>query len=1159
MSLRLIYGRAGSGKSSFCLNEIKRELEAGEALRHIIIVPEQFSFQAEKRLIKTLGASGINGVEVLSFGRMAHRVFGEVGGLARKHINPAGRSILVYTVMKSLKDELRVFSKAAGQKGFVNTLCKTISELKRYNVAPERVGQLEVKGEGGSLADKLHDIGLIYGEFEKKLHNKYIDSDDDLVLLADKLDYSTLFDGMEIWVDEFSGFTPQEYKVLEKLFTKARRVNVTLCTDCLADECPVPETDPFLPSKNASARLGRIAREINVPMEPPVALQSSRQKKYNKELAFLEANIYTYINSTYNNATENIMLYEAPNIYSEVESVARDILRQCREGGLRYSDIGVITGDLNLYEKLIRVLFKEYGIPCFIDRKKDINGHPIVLLVISALQIFTGNWSYESVFRYIKTGLTGSDKNEADMLENYVLANGIKGSGWLRDEDWSYRLDYSLEASESSQYEQDYIKKVNETRGKITAPLLNLYQRVKRKTTGKEMCTALFGFLCELGVPERLEEMVGCFRQEGELELANEYSQVWNLLLELLDQVVEAAGEEIVNLETFQEILSIGFAEYKIGLIPPALEQVLVGSVERSKSHELKAIYVVGTNDGIFPVPFKQEGILSDRDREAIRTSGVELAPDTRGRTFEQQYLVYSTLTSPSRFLKLSYCASDSEGRALRPSIIVSRLKRIFPNIRFESGMTELGTFRGAAELVSAPAPTFNELVAFVRYRLEGRGTDPEWENVLSWYSANEKWKGKYDRVMEGFKYSNQVELIKPERVRKLYGSTIHTSISRLEKYVSCPFAYYVQYGLKAKERRIMKLNAPDIGSFMHKVIDLFSKSVSEENMNWRELDREWCGEKVSVIVDELVEGTAGSMFLNSERYKYLSARLKRVLTRAVWLIVEHIRRSAFEPYGHEIGFGSGEKLPPITIEMPSGEMMLLSGRIDRLDCYDTEEGTYFRIIDYKSGSKQFKLADVYYGLQLQLVTYLDAVSEKLATDSKKPVLPAGMLYFKIDDPIVPGGRKASEAEIEKAIMKELKMKGLLLADVKLIKEMDRSIEGSSLIIPAFVNSNGELGSRTSAASMEQFAIIRKHVKKLLMKLGEEMLKGNISISPYKRKRITACTYCSFLPVCQFDTMINDNKFRNLQDKKDDEIWGLITEDRTVEGGENVGTDKESR
>ncbi|MHB1392764.1 MAG: PD-(D/E)XK nuclease family protein, partial [Clostridia bacterium] len=436
----------------------------------------------------------------------------------------------------------------------------------------------------------------------------------------------------------------------------------------------------------------------------------------------------------------------------------------------------------------------------------------------------------------------------------------------------------------------------------------------------------------------------------------------------------------------------------------------------------------------------------------------------------------------------------------------------------------------------------------------EGKYTDPLWISVVEWYSKKKEWQEKYDRMVAGFNYTNQVELIKQERIRKLYGSTIHTSVSRLEKYSSCPFSYYVEYGLKAKERPIMKMNAPDMGSFMHRVIDRFSKAVDDGSIGWRQLEKDWCAERVALIVDELVQDIAGTVFLSSSRYKYFADRLKRVLTRAVWLIAEHIKRSSFEPISYELGFGEGEKLPPITLELPTGNSMVLSGRIDRMDCLETEDGKYFRIIDYKSGSKQFKLADVYYGLQIQLITYLDAVGASLGKDSGKPVLPAGVLYFKLDDPIVLGGRGASEEEIEKAIMKELKMKGLLLADVKLIKEMDTSIDGDSLIIPARVNKGGDLG-RSSAATAEQFELLKRHVRKLLNNIGEEMLKGNISISPYRRKRMTACAYCGYVSICQFDTTLTGNSYRNLQEKKDDEVWELMG-GKTAEGGDSNGSDE---
>ncbi len=1132
MSLRIIYGRAGSGKSTYCLNEIKTSLERGTVSRHIIIVPEQFSFQAEKRLIAVLGASGINGAEVLSFGRLSHRVLGEVGGMVRKHISPSGKSILVYTIMEKQKENLRVFAGAAGQRGFVNTLCGIISEFKRYNITADVLDSIDTAKISVQLRDKLHDIGLIYGKFEKKLYDNYLDSDDDLALLAEKLTKSDIFKDSEIWLDEFSGFTPQEYEVIGKLMAKAYRVNAALCTDCLADDMVLEEIDAFMPVKAAAARLIRIAKDTGVKVEDPVAVKSSGLK-YNAEMAFLESHMYSYLHGIYKGSTKYISLYEAPDIYSEVEKTAGDIIKKCREEGLRYKDIAVITGNLAHYEKVIRVVFREYEIPCFIDRKRDITGHPLVLLVLSALEVFIGNWSYEAVFRYLKTGLTGIGMKETDLLENYVLAHGIKGSSWVRDENW---------------------EDLNDIRRAVSIPLLKLYGRIKGKNSGLEICTALYEFLCELGVPERLEELVRNFTESGELDRADEYSQVWNILLELLDQVVEVTGNEILKVEAFHEILSVGFGEHSIGLIPKAIEQVLVGSLERSKSHDVKAIYILGANDGIFPMPFKQEGILSDRDREALSTLGIELAPDTRGRTFEQQYIIYTALTAASEYMRLSWCAADRDGRALRPSVIINRLRRMFPGISLESGIINNESPDNAETYISAPMPTFNKLTAVMRQKAEGRYINPLWESVASWYEKEKNWKGKYARMMEGFDYTNQVGLISGDRVRKLYGNAIYSSVSRLEKYFSCPFSYYLEYGLKAKERRIMKINAPDMGSFMHIVIDRFSKAVSEGDIGWRRLERDWCAKEVSSIVDELVKDAVGSIFLSSGRYKYLSDRLKRVLTRAVWLIAEHIRKSAFEPVGYEVGFGEGEKLPAIRLELPSGESMVLSGRIDRLDCLETEEGRYFRIVDYKSGSKSFRLSDVYYGLQLQLITYLDAAGESLRGEPGKPMMPAGMLYFKIDDPIVPGSRKASEEEIEKAIMKKLKMQGLLLADVKLIKEMDTSIDGDSLIIPARVNKDGEIG-KSSAATMEQFDILKRHVRKILYRLGGEMLKGNISISPYRKKGMTSCKYCMYMPVCQFDIRLAGNNYRNLREKKEEEVWKLM-EDEAAEGGDGIGTDK---
>lgn len=1145
MSLRLIYGRAGSGKSWFCLNEMKNSLDKGGDNPLIMIVPEQYSLQADRNMIKVLGSTGIKRADVLTFRRMAYRVFNEVGGLTRQYINSAGKCMILFRVIEELKDHLKVFSKAAKQQGFVNTLLQTFTEMKRYNITSEllKKASLDIT-DSDTLRMKLEDLGLIFELYQKKISEKYMDADDDLTILANKLELSRQFNGAEFWIDEFAGFTPQEYKVIEMLLHKAERVNISLCTDCLALDGQIDHSDVFYPVKNAVRKLIRITREFNISVEPPVVLREEPNYRFkeSRELQHLERCYYSYPISKYIEKTRDISIFTAINIYSEVENTARDIIHLCRDRGMRYKELAVVTRNLDGYEKLIKAIFGQYSIPYFIDQKRDIISHPLVMLIISALEVFHRNWTYEAVFRYLKTGLTNIEIEDIDILENYVLACGIRGSRWTQNENWEYRMTAGLEDGDAREYELKIISKANEIRPRVVAPLMNFRSKTKGRKTSKEICTALFDFLCEIGVPQRIEDRVKEFRASGEAAIANEYTQVWNIVMEVFDQIVEVMGDEGLSLERFSQVLTIGFGEYKMGLIPAALDQVLVGSVERSKSHEVSALYVIGVNDGIFPSSVMDEGILSDRDRENLRKKGMEMAQDTRSKTFEEEFIVYNTLTTPGKYLRISYPIADHEGKSMRPSPIVFQVRKLFPNIKESSNITGIEAEGGEIDLITSPSPTFNHMVSAMRKQVEGEQVNPLWWDVYKWFRGSSEWELKCNTAVEGLSYTNAVTSINPEKTRELYGSPVYSSVSRLEKYATCPFAYFAQYGLMAKERKIFKLTAPDVGTFLHSAIDRFSSLMGEQDVTWRTLEKDWCSDAVSGVVDELLEKAGGWIFNSSKRYRYIAERLKRVITRAVWLIAEHIKRSSFEPVGYEIGFGDNENFPPIEIELNSGDKLKLTGRIDRLDAWKTEEGTYLRIVDYKSGSKAFKLCDVYYGLQIQLITYMDAVWEKGGMGMKKPILPGGMLYFRIDDPIVRAGMGATEEEIEREIMRQLKMKGLLLADVKLVKEMDRQIDGDSLIIPARINKGDVLG-RSSAATAQQFDVLRKYVKKLLTRMGEEMLSGEVSMKPYKKKKVTSCTYCSYAAVCQFDPGLKDNRYRNLEERKDDEVWKLIEDE----------------
>ncbi|GLC31308.1 helicase-exonuclease AddAB subunit AddB [Clostridium omnivorum] len=1142
MSLRFIYGRAGSGKSRRCLEEIKERVDSDFGKKLVLLIPEQFSFQASKNLINTVGERVATKAQVLSFTRLAYVVFSEVGGITRQLMNPAGKNMLIYRIIDEIKDELKVFKRAGRQQGFVNIIGDIITEFKRYDVNPDllRIVSGNIK-ENTALYEKMQDINLIYDIFEKTLHKNYIDSEDELLLLAEKLEHCTLFDGAEIWIDEFSSFTPLQYKIIEKLLKKASRVNITLNTDCLIAGGSTDNTDVFAPIKNTERKLLKFAEDNNIAYEKPLCLEENLLPRFksSKELAHLEKYFFYFPYNQYKEDTLDISVFKALNMYTEIQNVAREIIALTRDKSFRLNDIAVITRDLDSYEKLVQAIFNEYEIPYFIDKKRDINGNPLVILLNSVIDIFSKGWSYEAVFRYLKTGLTGIEQEDIDLIENYVLANGIKGKKWT-EEKWNYRFNYGFQSEEISEIEQETIDRVNEIKNRITEPLMRLNKKIKNRKNVRDMCTAIYELFEELNCYENIEKWISEFKEDKDLDMANEYSQIWNIVIELLDQIVEVMGEEKLTMDEFVKVLTTGINECEIGVIPPSLDQVLVGSIDRIRSHDVSALFIIGVNDGVFPKASNEEGILSDKDREELKELGLELALDTKAQAFEEQFLIYNSLTLSSKYLKISYPIANFEGKTMRPSIIISRLKKVFPNIKEDSDIIKLEDDVENLKAVTGASSTFNELIAAIRGKAEGEAASAVWWDVYSWYKEKPEWKERCIRTFEGLSYSNQVKFVNEKKIRKLYGSPLQFSVSRLERFSQCPFAYYVEYGLKAKQRKIYEFSPPDLGSFIHEVLDEFSEILEKESITWREIEDQWCDEAISLIVDKKVNERTGSILSSSPRYKYMSERLKRIMTKSVNLIAQHIKKSGFDPIGYEMSFGKNGDFPPITVDLPSGDKIELIGRIDRVDELQTEEGLYLRIIDYKSGNKSFKLSDVYYGLQLQLLVYLDAVLSNQEKYIEKGILPGAMLYFRIDDPIVSVKKEMSEEEIQKEVMKTLKMKGLLLKDAKVIKAMDKDIDGYSLIIPAQILKSGEVSSKSSAATLEQFELLRKYVRHILIDLCEEMLNGNISIKPYKKKDSTPCEYCSFSAVCQFDTSIKDNKYKYLNDRSDEEVWELM-------------------
>ena len=1158
MGLKLIYGRAGSGKSRYCIDQIKKRIDDGKANKLILLVPEQFTFQTETKLLKEIGEKSVLNAEVLSFKRLAHRVFNECGGITHERMKDAGKSMLIYKVLENLNTDMKIFNKAIKQNGFIDIVSKTVTEFKKYNITLEILDEIieKIDDNESELKDKLDDLKRIYADFNSKTNENYIDTDDELTILAKKLDFCNLYNGAEIWVDEFTTFTPQQLNILIKLFKKVKTINIAFVSDGKQSYDNI--TNIFNVTNKTEKNLLRVLKENNIAFDGIVNLNNNFLTRFkdSEELEHLEKFFFEYPIKTYDKNCNDIKIYKANNSYEEIRTVAKDIINLIRDKGYRFKDISVVCRNIDSYEKITSVIFAEYGIPYFIDKKRDVMSNPLVVLITSAFEIHLKNWSYESVFKYLKTGLVSIDREQIDLLENYVLANGIRGFKWM-EEVWEYSLELNLNKSEEESLEEKRkLNILNETKDLIIEPLIKFFNTLKDAKTAKEKCYALYSFLLDLGVLRKMDALSKEFEDKGIMDKAKEYSQVQDIVMEVFDQLVEVMGSEKLGNKEFVKILQVGFEKYEMGVLPVSLDQVNIGDIARIRSREVKALYIVGVNDGVLPSANKEEGILSDRDRGILKDKGIELASDTKTKALEEQFLVYTVLTIPMNYLMITYPLADFEGKALRPSIIILKIKKIFSNLQEESDI--VSRVNDKYEKITSKIPTFNNLIAALRKEYDDKEIENYWAGVYGWYKQYPEWKEKAERMFKGLIYNNQVQNVSRDKIKKLYGngddSKLTFSVSRIEKYAQCPFSYYVKYGLKAKERKMYEFTAPDLGSFMHSALEKFTNRVKEQHLSWRDLSKEQCKNMISKVVNEEINEKTMSILNSSKRYMYFTNTFKKILTKSVMVISEHMKRSDCEIFKNEFTFGDFKEGNPIKVETSQGDQVLFVGRIDRIDTLDLDGETYVRIIDYKTGKKKFSLNELYYGIQIQLLVYLDAILRNSKYFLEKQVLPGAILYFRIDDPIIKSDIHLDNETIENEVLKKLKMDGLILKEPKVVHAMDNSMGKNSIIIPAgFVGSDEKFSKNSSVMTERDFEKLREYVNKKIGELCEEMLNGKIQIEPVKDKTFSYCSYCEYSSICQFDTSIKDNKYKIIADKNKDEVWDDILKDLGYEKDEELG------
>ena len=1115
MSFRIIYGRAGTGKSEYCYREIAQKIKKENKI--LIITPEQFSFTAEKKLMDAIDTQAVFNAEVVTLSRMAYRVISEIGGKNESNLSKCGKAMLIYSILSNNKNELKFLGKTDENVDMLDT---AITEFKKHGISVEQLKQEIENQEDIYLKNKLQDLNVVYSGFEEQLAGKYIDETDLLTILAENIDKTDMFKDAVIYIDEFAGFTSQEYHIIEKLIQIAKQVTITICTDGL-HEIKNPDTDIFYSNEVTVTKLLEVAQNCDVIIEE-IKLEETYRFK-NSELKHLEKNLYENKPQKYNSQIKNIQLFLAKNQYSEIEEVARNVLKLVRDEGYRYRDISIITKNIATYSSLARAIFDKYDIPIFIDENRDLNQNIVIQYILGILEIFIKNWSYEAVFNYIKTGFSNIEEDDIFKLEKYCLKWGIKQNKWKKE--FTY--------GNYEEKDKADIERLEQIRKDLVTPLMNLKYKIDENKTVEGISKAIYEFLVEQQIYEKVQIKIQELNEIGQIDLANEYESSIQTIIEILDEIVLVFKDDKITIDKYNQILKIGFKNSSLTKIPGTQDQVIMGDVDRSRSHKVKAIFIIGLNDGEFPSVRKDEGFLNDADREVLKQNGIELAKGTIDKLYEDSFNIYKAFTTAEEKLYLLYSSSDMQGKALRPSMLINKIKKIYPMLQEQSDVIER-----RSEILNKKT-TYEELIINLSKLKEQDSIEKLWYYIYDYYQKNSEWNEKLKQSLKGLEYTNIPDKIDQNNIDRLYGNTLITSISKLERYRSCPFSYYLQYGLKIKPQEELKIQTLNTGTFIHEVIDEFFGTVREVGIKLEEITEEQLSEIINKIIDSKLGQNKNYIFTSTAKYRALVIRLKKIIKKALKYIIGTIVQSRFEVLGTEVEFGEKGKYKPIRLTLEDGKRIEIIGKIDRIDTAQGEDGKYLRIIDYKSSAKNIDLNEVYAGLQIQLLTYLDAACKE------EDLMPAGVLYFSMLEQMIKSDKRLEQEEIEEKIRANFKMKGLILADVKVVKLHDKNLQnGNSALVPAYIGKDGELSEKkTSGVTAEQFKDLQKYMYTIIKQISKEILGGNIDLKPYYKDKKTPCKYCDYKSICSFNMGGCENSYNYIDKKSKEEILSKLSKE----------------
>ncbi|MCR5641132.1 MAG: exodeoxyribonuclease V subunit gamma [Lachnospiraceae bacterium] len=1136
MSLQFITGSSGSGKSTYLYQQMIEESIADPGRFFLVIVPEQFTMSTQRQLVELHPRHGLMNVEILSFERLAYRVFDELGISTASVLEETGKNLVVRRVARKLADELPTLGHNMNKKGFVSQVKSLISELSQYHIGCEEFEEMiATPGMSKSFYQKGRDLLRLYQGFLDFIDGSYITSEQLLELLMDHVEESLFVRDSILVLDGFTGFTPVQQQLLLRLFPLTAEIRCAITIDPAEALLSKPaEEELFAMSKKMAASLVKMAQMTGVDVLDPVVLAMDETSRYPTDhaLKHLEANLFR-VEKTQREDASGIHLVRAMDPKEELAYAAATIQQLLRKEDVayRYQDFALVCARMEDYSPYIDDIFRDYEIPLFKDEKAVIQLQPAIEFVRSAIHVVTDRFSYDAMLHFFRCGLTGLTSEEIDQMDNYLYQSGIRGKN-----KWMHPFMVCPHG-----FDGEALVVINDMRSFIMEKAGGFFDAfAKKQMDVRSRATALYELLVAFDVETQLHDFASDYEAAGDEKKAREYQDIYGIVIGILDKMVALMGEEVLDAGQFLELFESGVETARIGMIPPDSDSVVFGDMERTRLQDIKVLFLLGANEGAIPKAVSGGNMFSQSERLLLKEASYELAPTDQEKAFMQRFYLYLTLTKPKDALYVSYAKISNNGESLQKSYLISVLTELFPKLHPVDAKADQRIWREAKSL--AKDYCIDLMRRFVAREELTEAQIREMDALFCVFYLGEE--EEMQQILDGIFYHHENEKISAGVMKALSNGRIQGSVSRLETYAGCAYRYFLQYLLGLSERREHAFEAVDMGSLYHDALEKYERGVAEAGEDWQTITPERSKEILQESIARAYEEMEKVESFDSARENYIRTHMEQTLERTVWALTKQVRQGSFTPRSFELPLGELAEGGKLVYPLENTMELQLNGVIDRIDDFTVDDTLYVKVIDYKSSAKDIRPGDLYYGLQIQLIFYLNAVMEAKAKQNTK-VAPAAVLYYHIDDPLIPTSYGVADEPLEQSILEELKVKGLVNDNAVVLEALDQEIYATkkSSVIPVELKKDNTTNARSKVASEEEFGLLCRYVQKKVVDIGNAIARGEIAAEPYARKDRNGCTYCEYHSICGFDARMEGFSYRRLGELKADEAYARMKEE----------------